>query len=113
MQGVMIPFDAFEDMRIGVYDGAHGEPISPPLEKGEPKKGWYLIAIDFAQCMTVEAADGEDEEPQTEVDRALCILWARPKPLGGALESAASAKEPEAKPAQQVAADEPQSEVKE
>lgn len=79
MQVMMIPFDSFEDMRVGVYDGAHGEPITPPLEKGDPKRGWYLLAVDCAQSTLFEGGEKEDDEPEAVTDRALFILWGRPK----------------------------------
>lgn len=80
MQATMIAFDAFKEMRIGVYNGTDGEPITPPEGKGLPKTGWYILAIDASQSPSIEASEDEDDENvETTVDRTVFILWGLPK----------------------------------
>ena len=78
MQVMMIPCDSFSHLRVGVFDGAHGEDITPPIEKGDPKTGWFILGMGAAQCITYEEADSE--EPIPTVDRAVFVVFGRPKP---------------------------------
>lgn len=78
MQVMMIPCDSFSHIRVGVFDGAHGEDITPPIEKGDPKTGWFILGMGAAQCITYEEADSE--EPIPTVDRAVFVVFGRPKP---------------------------------
>jgi hypothetical protein len=100
MAGTMIPFDSFSILRLGVYDGAHGEPIIPPYEKGEPKKGWYILDVGAAQCAAFEPPEDEEDDDDKEVeadaivDRAVFILWGVPKPTGPAAKAAEVAPVP-------------------
>ena len=90
MTATMIPFDSFDIMRWGVMDATHGLDVEPPVEDGEPKKGWCIIWIEAVQCGSFEETSGgklrvnEKGQYIPMVDRTGFILWGHMKPAAAA-----------------------------
>jgi hypothetical protein len=55
-----VPFDAFEELRTSVIDAGNGEPIEPPLEDGESRKGWYIVGFTASQSTVYSQKEEAD-----------------------------------------------------